>query len=103
MSQRSSLFSRTFPASLRAPVRASVIFLGAVAAGDVDQRRVLTTGERRVGCRLLPRHLAGLPVRALRDVPCDDAEARLAQLLDGLPEPLSNDVRRSSLRSGSSG
>src|SRR5687767_5984758 len=97
MSQRSSLFSRTFPASLRAPVRASVIVLGAVAAGDVEQRRVLATGERRVGCRLLPRHVAALPARPLRDVPGDDAEARVAQLLDGLAEPLAHDVRRSPL------
>src|SRR5688572_22634824 len=98
MSQRSSLFSRTFPASLRAPVRASVIVLETVLAADEEDAELVSARYRRACGGLLAPDVAWLPAKRGIDRVHDPAVARGSRRLVRIAELHPDNVRGASLR-----
>src|SRR5688500_7583367 len=102
MSQRSSLFSRTFPASLRAPVRASVIVLETVLAADEEDAQLLSARHGGIRGGFLAPHIARLPAKRWIDRVGDTRVSRGPRGLVCVTELHSDNIRRPALRSGCS-
>src|SRR5437762_8555814 len=93
---RSSLFSRTRPASVSAAVLAGsllVPLLGAVLPRDVGQVRLRAARQRRACRRILPDHRA-LASLTLGGSPFDNREARCLERADRVGKLFPDDVRR---------
>src|SRR5688572_964759 len=102
MSQRSSLFSRTFPASLRAPVRASVIVLETILAADEENAQPLAARHGGTRSGFLAPHIARLPAKRRIDRVSDTDVSRGLCSLVCVTELHSDNIWGSALRGGCS-